>query len=348
VLGACLSLGAPVIVMGLGLQGEIGEHAIQFLRIIGAGFGMRALQSVLVNILAARGLTSWNLWGSLGVVGGNAALNAVLVKGWGWFPALGVMGVAISTVTTWTVVGLVMLLLMRRHGIFMPSGVLLALGRRRILGHLVRIGGPSMAEPIAYAFSQVVLASQVARLGTLSLTARVYAANLANFPVIFSYGLGFGAQILVAHLVGAGRHDEADRRLRSALGWGCGLAFSTALLSALCGRWSLGTFTADAAVIALGARLLWVDFLLQPGKAANVALTFSMRAAGDSRFPAVVGTAMMWSVGLGASLALAFGARWGVVGIWAGMAIDEWSRALVNWRRWKGGAWKTKGVVSVG
>ena len=344
-LGLAMSLGAPLIVLGLGLQGEIAEHAQLFLRIIGLGFGVRSLQSVLVNILATRGLTSWNLWGSIGVVGGNALLNACLVTGWGGLPALGVMGVALSTVTTWTLVGVIMFVLMRRKKIFLPTRLFLFLGWRRILSHLMRIGLPSMAEPIAYALSQVAVATQVARLGTISLTARVYAANIANFPIIFSYGLGFGAQILVSHLVGAGLYEEADRRLKSALAWGCGLAFTVALLSALVGRWSVGTFTTDAAVIALGAQLLWVDFVLQPGKAANVTLTFSMRAAGDSRFPAVVGTTMMWTIGLGASFGLAFGAGWGVVGIWAGMAIDEWTRALVNWRRWQSGAWKTKGVV---
>lgn len=344
-LGLAMSLGAPLIVAGLGLQGGIGEHARLFLRIIGLGFVARSLQSVLVNILAARGLTSWNLWGSLGVVGGNAALNVCLATGWGGLPSLGVLGVAVSTVTSWTLTGIVTLVLMRRRRVFRPDRFFLALGRRRVLPHLLRIGLPSIAEPIAYALSQVVLASQVARLGTIPLTARVYAANVANLPVVFSYGLGFGAQILVSHLVGAGLHQEADRQLRRALAWGCGLAFVVALLSALAGRWSLRAFTADAAVLALGAQLLWADFVLQPGKAANVAITFSMRAAGDSRFPAVVGTAMMWSVGLGSSFALAFGAGWGVVGIWAGMAVDEWTRAFVNWRRWKSGVWRTMGVV---
>jgi len=33
-----------------------------------------------------------------------------------------------------------------------------------------------------------------------------------------------------------------------------------------------------------------------------------------------------------------------VVGIWIGMAIDEWARAIVNAGRWKGGKWQRKGV----
>ena len=45
-------------------------------------------------------------------------------------------------------------------------------------------------------------------------------------------------------------------------------------------------------------------------KAANIAITFSLRAAGDSRFPAIVGSTLMWTVGLGAALTLAFGVGW--------------------------------------
>ena len=70
-----------------------------------------------------------------------------------------------------------------------------------------------------------------------------------------------------------------------------------------------------------------------------------MRAAGDSRFPAIVGSTLMWTVGLGAALGLAFGAGLGVVGIWLGMAVDEWTRALVNGWRWRSGAWQRKGVT---
>jgi Na+-driven multidrug efflux pump len=71
-----------------------------------------------------------------------------------------------------------------------------------------------------------------------------------------------------------------------------------------------------------------------------------MRAAGDSKFPAIVGSTLMWTSGLGLSLGLCFGLGWGVIGIWAGMACDEWIRAAVNAWRWKSGRWRGKGVRS--
>jgi Na+-driven multidrug efflux pump len=121
------------------------------------------------------------------------------------------------------------------------------------------------------------------------------------------------------------------------------LASSLALAAS--GHWLLGLFSRDTGIVALGALLLWIDVLVQPAKSANIAITFSLRAAGDSRFPAIVGSTLMWTVGIGSAFALAFGAGWGVIGIWLGMAVDEWTRALVNAWRWKSGAWQSKGVT---
>lgn len=345
-LGSLLSAATPWVVMALGLHGAIAEHSSIFLHTIGPGFASRGLLSALTYFLAARGLTRWNLWSSLGIVGLNVLFNTILVSGVFGLPSLGVPGVAIATVLSWTIMGLATLgAVVRRLG-FRPSWAILALGYRRILRDLARIGLPSAVEPISYQMFQVALASQIVRLGTLALTARVYAANVANLPVLFSVGLGFGAQILVAHLVGAGDHRTADRRLRVALAWGMSLALAASLATALAGAKLINLFTPDARIVALGATLLWIDVAVQPAKAANIAITFSLRAAGDSRFPAIVGTGLMWTVGLASALALAFGAHLGVIGIWLGMAIDEWARAIVNWMRWRGGAWKSKGVVA--
>ncbi len=344
-LGALLSLSSPWVVYVLGLRGGIAGYSVEFLRIIGAGFVGRALIAGLTNLLAARGLTRWNLGVSIVIVWLNVIFNMLLVGRLFGLPCLGVQGVAMATVLSWGIVSLATLALVIRRLGFHPSWLLLFLGWKRVLRHLVRIGVPSAIEPVAYQLFQVALASQVVRLGTFALTARVYAANLANLPVLFSYGLGFGAQILVSHLVGARDYATANRRLKAAVAWGASLSFVTSLVLAACGHGLLGLFSRDPGIVALGALLLWVDVLVQPAKAANIAITFSLRASGDSRFPAIVGSTLMWTVGIGSAFTLAFGVGWGVIGIWLGMAVDEWTRAAVNGWRWRSGAWRSKGVT---
>lgn len=74
-------------------------------------------------------------------------------------------------------------------------------------------------------------------------------------------------------------------------------------------------------------------------------ITSALRASGDSKFPAIVGTAMMWTCGLGTALFLGFTLELGLAGIWLGMAADECYRSIVNYIRWRGGKWKNFGVV---
>jgi len=345
VLGLLLSNFASVVARAMGLEGEILAHGELFLRVLGTGMVARALWSGCLNILASVGLTRWNLWAAILVLTVNGSLNLLFLGYGGFMHPMGTYGVALATVLSWVVVCFALLGVLSHKLHWLPSWRDLRIGLRQQFSTLLRIGLPSAVEPIAFQLYLVALGSQVVRLGVVPLTARVYAANLANIPIIFSYSAGFATQILVAHLVGAGLPEEADRRLRRALVWGVGLTAVTSLVVALTSRWTLALFTHSSAVLALGVTLLWIDLLLQPAKCGNIALTFSLRAAGDSRYPAIVGTSIMLNIGLGSALWLCFDLHWGVIGIWTGMAIDEWTRSIVNWERWRSGAWKTKGVV---
>ena len=163
--------------------------------------------------------------------------------------------------------------------------------------------------------------------------------------VIFSVGLGSGNQILVAHLVGAHDFAKANRRLHQSLIAGSASGFVVAITVALLCEHLLHFYTADPEIIRLGRLCLWCDVALQPFKAANMVITSALRASGDSKFPAIVGSSMMWTCGLGTALLLAFVLDLGLVGIWLGMAADEFYRSIVNYIRWRGGKWKKSGVV---
>jgi Na+-driven multidrug efflux pump len=344
VLGALLSL-SPRGWCALGLRGEIAGHSVEFLRIIGAGFVGRALIAGLTNLLAARGLTLWNLGVSIAIVGLNVLFNMLLVGRLFGLPCFGVQGVALATVL---VVG------NRQPGhaglggaparfssLVVASGPGLEAHSAPPCSHRGALGGRAHRLP---AFS-----SGAGQPGRSPRHVRPHRARVRRQPGQPSCSLqlwtGIRRPDLGFALVGARDFATAHRRLKAAVAWGAGLSFVSSLVLAASGHWLLGLFSRDAGIVALGALLLWVDVLVQPAKAANIAITFSLRAAGDSRFPAIVGSTLMWTVGIGSAFALAFGAGWGVAGIWLGMAIDEWTRAVVNGWRWKSGAWQSKGVT---
>ena len=71
-----------------------------------------------------------------------------------------------------------------------------------------------------------------------------------------------------------------------------------------------------------------------------------LQAAGDVNFPIIVGTIELWIVAVGLGYVFSVVLGWGLVGIWIAMAIDECTRAIIFFFRWKSGVWKTKNLVT--
>lgn len=271
-------------------------------------------------------------------------MNVIFLNGYLGLPKMGVRGVALATMLSWLISTVVLYIILRykinhkiRRTDFKRSRV--------ILPDWVRIGFPAAVEPVSFQFFQVALTAIVVSLGDLALKAKIFSANFAMLAVILSVGLSSGNQILVAHLVGAHDFKKADRRLHQSLIAGCASSLIVSIIVALCGTHLLSLYTADPDIQALGRICLWCDVALQPFKAANMVITAALRASGDSKFPAIVGTSMMWTLGLGTALFLTFGIHLGLAGIWLGMASDEFYRSIVNYIRWRSGKWQKYAVV---
>jgi Na+-driven multidrug efflux pump len=126
--------------------------------------------------------------------------------------------------------------------------------------------------------------------------------------------------------------------MRHSLRFAVGGNLVLAALLALFQRPLLGTLTQDAKIIELCAPLFLLLLLVEPARAVNIVAGGALRSSGDARYTALVGMSMMWSIGV--PLCYFMGRRWGLPGVWLGMAIDELSRGIVNHRRWQSGRWK--------
>ncbi len=335
---------SDALVRLMGLSGEPARFAREFLHVVSFGFAFRALQTTLTALIATHGLTTWNLFGNILTVLSNAGLNVVFLNGLLGLPKMGVKGVALATVLSWVLSSIVLWFILRfriHHQIQKVDFKRL----RIILPDWGRIGIPAAAEPVSFQLFQVCITAMVIHFGTLAMTARVFSANFAMLAVILSVGFGSGNQILVAHLVGAHDYQKANTRLHQSLAVSVIGAAFISIIVALLGTHLLSLFTSDAAILKLGSVCLWCDAVLQPFKAANIVLTNALRASGDSKFPAIVGTSMMWTLGLGTAVLLGFVLNLGLPGLWLGMAADEFYRSIVNYKRWRSGKWKRYSVV---
>jgi Na+-driven multidrug efflux pump len=210
---------------------------------------------------------------------------------------------------------------------------------RRELAAMAHIGLPGAAENIAYRLCFMVSVAVAGTLGTAALATQAYAQQVIHLVLLFGLATGLSVEIVVGHLIGAGRLQQAHALVRSALARGLLVSVAVAVAAALAGPWVLRLFTQDAAIVAAATTLLWWTVLLEPGRTFNLVVINALRAAGDARYPVQVGALSMLVVLAGGSWLLGVTLGLGLVGVWIAYAADEWLRGLLMWRRWARLGW---------
>ena len=210
----------------------------------------------------------------------------------------------------------------------------------------MKIGTPAAGESIAYTLSQIVTTYIIASFGGYAITGVVYVQNITNFVGTISYSIGQGTQILVGHLVGAGKTNEAYdtgfRNSRLALIMG----FCVSLIVILFRFKLLGLFTHNQNIINAVSSLFFINMIIEMARAFNHSLGNGLRASGDVRFPMLVAILSMWGVSVTLCYVLGSKMNMALVGIWTAYAIDESVRALIFIRRWRSKAWQNKAIVA--
>ncbi|UOQ46902.1 MATE family efflux transporter [Gracilibacillus caseinilyticus] len=159
------------------------------------------------------------------------------------------------------------------------------------------------------------------------------------FLMLFSIAIGHGTQILIGHMMGAGQIEVAYKRGVKSLKIAFVISTLAAILFYFAGSTLLEFFTDDITIIEMGMTLLLVTIILEPGRAFNLVLINSLRAAGDVQFPVVAGIISMW--GISVTFAWFFGIYLGLglLGVWIGYIANEWIRGILMWQRWKSRVW---------
>jgi Na+-driven multidrug efflux pump len=211
--------------------------------------------------------------------------------------------------------------------------------RRGPLADVLHIGIPAAAENIAWRLSFMASMAVAGILGERALATMAYVQQIGGVVIMFSMAVALAVEVLVGHLIGAGRLRHAHGLVRSSLARGLLTSGGISAAMALAGPWLLGWFTHDADIVREGALLLWIMVALEVGRTFNLVVINALRAAGDVRYPVMAGAASMAIVLAGGSWLLGLHVGLGLKGLWIAYAADEWIRGLLMWRRWAVQAW---------
>ncbi|MBQ3911784.1 MAG: MATE family efflux transporter [Lachnospiraceae bacterium] len=335
----------PLIMNLLNVSPEMRPHSMTYIYIVGGGGFISAVFSVMLQILRCNGYTKVGMWVSLAINIINIGGNYLFLYGPLSFLKMGVAGVAISTVAARLIAVTVLIAFFYGAKIGKFSLRLLNPFPGRFLAKMVKIGLPSAGESLTYNLYQTTLLSFVNSMGNDSVNARAYCNTIISFAIIFSNACAMSTQIITGHLVGAGKTEEAYKRVFKTLRTSLPITIALTSLNALLCRHTLGLFTENQNIIALGQKIMIVDIFLEIGRCLNLTFVNSLKAAGAYVFPLIAGIVCNWGLGLTTGYAVGVALGLGVAGIYAGTATDECIRGLIVMYYWYKKKWVGKSVV---
>jgi MATE family multidrug resistance protein len=352
-LFALAAFAGPWLLHPFHLAPEIEQLALEYWRprLLGAALGSMswALMSFFNGVGATRA--------TLGVAGltmlANVPLNQLLMFEFGF----GMAGAAWATN------------LAQGTGLLLACGLMLngrfardyrsrltwrprwAIVRRQIAVGLP-IGVMYGADLLGVALLQLMIV-QVSAIDAAATQVVIMLTSLAYMPTI---GVATAGTTLVGQAIGAGQRDWAARLGNVVIALCATMMFSIALLLLLGGRVVLPAFlgSGDAAAteaVATGLLLLWPAAAYQLFDGLYFGSSFSMRAAGDTRVPAITALSLSWLffVPLAHTLVFTPEQAWvpglpqaglGAIGGWLALMAYAMLLGSSMLLRWRSGRWR--------
>jgi Na+-driven multidrug efflux pump len=180
-----------------------------------------------------------------------------------------------------------------------------------------------------------VISRFFAEIGEVALAARAYAGTLASVPSLLGIALGWGAQIRVSYLLGAGQETEARQEVLRSCRLTVVLAPLFSLLIFLNAGRLLTLFTEDPAVTTASTLLLGCFILLEIGRSCNTTIAPALKARGEAGYVARTAFVIMLPVCLPIAWIVSFPLGLGILGLGLVAALDEMLRGWLNLKRWQ-------------
>ena len=345
ILSSCLYFFADDMLLLMGLRPDLMSEGLPYMKIVGGFAFFQAISLSLSASLRSADKAKYPMYVSIVVNILNIIGNYTLIFGKFGMPALGVEGAAISTsVCRFVSVVILFVVLFKKHIPAFPKELFTPFPWVE-LKNLLKIGIPSAGEHFSYSLSQVVITYFINMISNQALATRSYVVNIVMFTYIFALSIAQGGAILIGHLVGMKKIKAAHAIGKRVMRLGVAMSVSLSLVTAIFGRHILGMLTTDPWIISTGATILWIEILLENGRALNFFGVNSLRSAGDIYFPVLVGIVVMWGVQVVGSYVLGISLGWGLIAMWAVFALDENIRGFIFLRRWNSFKWVGKSFV---
>ncbi|WP_045681155.1 MATE family efflux transporter [Martelella endophytica] len=331
-----LFIWSETILLAMGQEVDVAEHAAHYLHIVGFAMFPAQLFFVLRSLVSATGRAGIVLWATVAMLALNAVLAYVLVLGHLGLPQLGIRGAAIAALAIQCTGFLILAVYIERDAELCRYRLFTRFWRpdwpalREVVALGLPIGVSVLAEVSMFTVSSVLMG----QFGAVPLAAHGIAIQLSSITFMVPLGLSQAGTVRVGRFHGAG--DRVNLKRASivvmivaflfALASGLSFALFPMALASL----FIDTGLPEApAVLAYAMPLMLVAALFQLMDGGQVTLNGLLRGLKDARIPMVLVLIAYWVVGLPLAWLLAFPLGLEGIGIWIGFLLGLGSAAVM-------------------
>lgn len=325
------------------VESDVMNACITYLRISAYSYPAIAVYNAGAAIFRSMGKTNVTMY--LSVISNmiNIVGNAVGV----FVLHQGVAGVAYPSLIArgFSAVAIISLCFRRKNTVFLEMKNLIRWNRsmiRRILG----IAVPNGIENGLFQLVKVALSSITAMFGTVQIAANGVAQSFWSLAALMGTSMGLAFVTVIGQCMGAGDTEVAEYYMKKLLR----ITFTVSILWNVLILLAAPIVLKGYAISAEAARLVIIlifihnlfNAVLYP---LSGALANGLRAAGDVKFTMYVSILSTIGCRVLFSVIFAIGFQMGVIGVALAMCLDWGIRALLFWKRFRGGKWKSFQVI---
>lgn len=281
------------------------------------------------------------LWVANGI---NIVLDPILIFGVGPIEGLGVVGAAIATTIGRGVGVLMQLWILFRGGQHLRVLRSQLTWHGAILWNIVRTSFGGVGQMIVAMTSWIFLMRILAAIGSEAVAGATIAIRIMMFTMMPAWGMSNAAATLVGQNLGAQQPARAEASVWRTGVYNMVYLLAISVLFFALPRELMGVFTADPAVIAVGAewlRILSYSLFVYGWWMVSVQ---AFNGAGDTVTPTWINVVFFWLIQIPLSALLATGLDWQQSGVFWGVFVSETSVGLFTLWLFSRGKWKTAQV----
>ena len=332
----------PHAVLGLFTEdANVIEIGSSYLGIVGFSYIAVAIATAYISVLRSIQRVVITVVATISAITVKTIVGYTLIFGHFGFPALGVRGAAIGTVSGWTLELILLLIFVYAQKTPLAANPLtffkfdLPLFQR-----VLRTALPAVANELFWSVGIATYNGIYAHIGTEAIAAINVNATIEELGFVVFMGLGNACAVMVGNRIGAGKKDEAYQIVKNIVSLSVIFAWTVGLVVYLVRdiviNWynlsPEGIFNVRMLMLMM-ACVLWVrmfNFITFIG---------ALRAGGDTLFALIMEICSIWLIGVPAAYIGAFVLKLPVYYVYLMVGLEELAKAAVSLWRFRSRKW---------